>query len=550
MNINFEEILKELEFRVPNGIINLNQESQVTTLVEILRENGVSDANEYAQRARAIFGFINETANPLDKTITYRGKDKKQHKIKVASGLSYDETHPGYIAAINSLKADKVSPEKIKGLVSKSKKSDKPKGTPVFDTPGTDVFSKEKKANKTKKEYKPTETQLKTFKGRKQVLIDVIEKGFLGQEEKLTKGIGVFEPSDDQLKSLVEVTKRQLKDPSYRLKLPQYDIKDEDIDIALGIVENKLGKEEYKKWVQRVTKSGAVDPFLTTGEPGRQRFRDIVQKYLETGGRSAITGKFVPFNRMQLDHHVPYSSAAQAVADKKKKGIKTTLEAEKDRLDSPDNWDLMETELNQHKNSLEGNALIEKSLKKLNRSPEEKELIQIKNEIKTLGRKQLFTNLIDSFGKGDYSGITEEALAKLNSDDLQMIAKAWNYWHPDLSRKDTKTYMNDDPDYANKLKKAGVDINQKNPHFVLRGIAQQGGSRTRGLDKPPAMMRKDLLSAMKKAGVVVSKKSSISTETALAKAILEVEKNQKKLKDREKELKAKVKQQQSKSKTT
>jgi hypothetical protein len=60
MNIDFQEILKELEFRVPKGIINLNEEQQVTTLVEILRENGVPDANEFAQRARVIFGYVSE----------------------------------------------------------------------------------------------------------------------------------------------------------------------------------------------------------------------------------------------------------------------------------------------------------------------------------------------------------------------------------------------------------------------------------------------------------------------------------------------------------
>jgi hypothetical protein len=126
MNIDFQEILKELEYRLPHGIINLNEDSQVTTLVDILRENGVSDANEYAQRARAYFGFINEASknNPLDTVITYTGKDKKQHTIKVSSGLNYDEKHPGYIAAVNSLKKDKVSPEKIKSITSKAKQQE------------------------------------------------------------------------------------------------------------------------------------------------------------------------------------------------------------------------------------------------------------------------------------------------------------------------------------------------------------------------------------------------------------------------------------------
>ena len=41
MIINFQEILKELEYRVEHGIIDLTKEEQVTKLVEILKENGV-----------------------------------------------------------------------------------------------------------------------------------------------------------------------------------------------------------------------------------------------------------------------------------------------------------------------------------------------------------------------------------------------------------------------------------------------------------------------------------------------------------------------------
>ncbi len=60
MSINFQEILKELEYRVDKGIIDLTKEEQVTKLVDILKENGVSDANEMAQKARVYFSYINE----------------------------------------------------------------------------------------------------------------------------------------------------------------------------------------------------------------------------------------------------------------------------------------------------------------------------------------------------------------------------------------------------------------------------------------------------------------------------------------------------------
>lgn len=60
MSINFQEILKELEYRVEHGIIDLTKEEQVTKLTEILKENGVSDANEMAQKARVYFSYLNE----------------------------------------------------------------------------------------------------------------------------------------------------------------------------------------------------------------------------------------------------------------------------------------------------------------------------------------------------------------------------------------------------------------------------------------------------------------------------------------------------------
>lgn len=87
MNIDFQEILKELEYRVPHGIINLNEDSQVTTLVDILRENGVSDANELAQKARGYFGFINE-ANTNPKPTP---KPKKKETPKKASKPSVSD---------------------------------------------------------------------------------------------------------------------------------------------------------------------------------------------------------------------------------------------------------------------------------------------------------------------------------------------------------------------------------------------------------------------------------------------------------------------------
>ena len=122
-----------------------------------------------------------------------------------------------------------------------------------------------------------------------------------------------------------------------------------------------------------------------------------------------------------------------------------------------------------------------------------------------------------------------------------MVAKAWNYWHPDIKQNDTKNFAAADPNYLTKLKKAGIDIQKRDPSFVVRYKAQVGGSRSRSQAKKPDVMKVDLYNGMKKAGIGLSKKESIGSNTALAKAILSVQTKSKELKDREKELKGRLK---------
>jgi len=530
---NFDEILIELSYRVESGIVDLTNKAQLSVLEDILRETGVTNINELVEKARVYYSY-------LDEAVTYKAVSKKSGKIvKFTNRDNYqaaieDRTH-------FDVKSKEGKEILKKGGEEKSTKNKAATGASVYGAGvGASVFPTDKKQKK-EKAYKQTESQVKIFKGRKKVLLDVIEKGFLSGEEKITSGVGAFRPNDKQVQALVEVTKKQLANPNYKRKLPKYDVGDEDIDIALSIVKNRLGDERYKKWVAQVKKSGAVDNFLTTGENGKKRFKAIVRKYLETGGRSAITGEFVPFNHMQLDHRVPFASAAVALRDKKRKRIKTTIETEKAKLDSPENWDLMETPINQFKNSLTGNDLIEKGMKQLSMTPDEKELLKIKDEIKTIARQQLYKNLVKAFSKGDYSGFTEESIGKLNKEEQQIVAKAWNYFHPDLSERDTRDYLKADPNYPKKLKALGIDINKKDPTYIVRYKAQIGGSRSRSLAKKGELMRKDMTSAMKRAGVISSKKQSLETDTALAKAILGVEKKQKSLKQKQKDLAATIK---------
>lgn len=99
MSINFQEILKELEYRVSTGIIDLTKEEQVTKLAEILKENGVSDANEMAQKARVYFSYINEAPKkqPLEKVLAQKFiNPDTDREVTVASALGYEKKSKAY----------------------------------------------------------------------------------------------------------------------------------------------------------------------------------------------------------------------------------------------------------------------------------------------------------------------------------------------------------------------------------------------------------------------------------------------------------------------
>ena len=100
---NFKEILSELSYRVEGGIPDLNKESHVNHLIDILRENGIADAAHLAQKARVYFSYLNEaTPKPTgnDTTIVVNKKSGAVYPIKTKN--------------FNSSVHDKATPAQIK----------------------------------------------------------------------------------------------------------------------------------------------------------------------------------------------------------------------------------------------------------------------------------------------------------------------------------------------------------------------------------------------------------------------------------------------------
>jgi hypothetical protein len=129
MSINFQEILKELEYRVQHGIIDLTKEEQVTKLVEILRENGISDANEMAQKARVYYSYLNEAKQSLDKVLKQSFKNPETgNQVTVASALGYEKKSQAYIRAKGMMKTAGYSEKDIDMVDAGPDDEEKPQG--------------------------------------------------------------------------------------------------------------------------------------------------------------------------------------------------------------------------------------------------------------------------------------------------------------------------------------------------------------------------------------------------------------------------------------
>jgi hypothetical protein len=507
------------------------------------------------------FSYLNEAKQDIDTVLsqTFKNPDTDNY-VTVASALGYDKTSRAYgiakgmfntagysdkdIDMVDVGPGDEEKPKKSKSTKTGTKQTSVPKVN--IDVTGAEK-KKDKKEKPQDKKLKRTEAQTKRQRLNDASLVNIVKNGLIPTQEKKLSGAGVFDPTEEQLTLALDFFQKRLKNPDYELDLPRYDVSEEDIDRTIEVMRNELGSKEFSRVMGSIQKAGGVDPKLTTGEAGKQRARDIIRLYLSHGGRSAVTGKVVPFNQMQLDHRIPYSNAARDVAEKKKRGIKTTLLAEQDRLDSPENWDLMETSLNQLKNSLEGDKLIARINQKLSQSPEEKELKKLEQEVKNIREAKLLKNLVDSFDKGDYSGLNESSIENMSGDEIDIVMKAWNYWHPNTS--DANSFRKINQKYDEELKRRGIQVPPPNhPATIIRLVSQKGGSRSRGIPRSVPERKEVTINAMKKEKVLKSKKETNTIDNVLFKAIKNVEKDIKDKISKIGQLKQQVKQQKGKTK--
>ena len=125
MALNFDEILLELSYRVPEGYVDLSKDYQVTELSNILKENGYQNAYELAHKARVYFSYLNE-----DEIVKNR-QTGNVYMVKTMDPSKHEKPTPAEIQKVKAANGGKIPSEKS-ATTSKPTKSQKPAPN-IFD---------------------------------------------------------------------------------------------------------------------------------------------------------------------------------------------------------------------------------------------------------------------------------------------------------------------------------------------------------------------------------------------------------------------------------
>ena len=164
MTPNFEEILLELSYRIPQGIVDLTNEQHLNELIIILEENRIYNSqaiNSLREKAEA---------NKKDPNVTYVDKKGQKRTVKYSSAIKYDDKHPGYLAAMKLMntksKTSKDTPKSVKPAtikISGAEKRAQQTSKPSVSIPTTKAGSSFKDAfiSNTKQKGDKAEIELK-----------------------------------------------------------------------------------------------------------------------------------------------------------------------------------------------------------------------------------------------------------------------------------------------------------------------------------------------------------------------------------------------------
>lgn len=131
MTPNFEEILLELSYRIPQGIVDLTNEQHLNELIIILEENRVPNAKKLALEAKQSLEKLLAT--------TFKNPDTG-NLVKVDSALRYKKSSPAFRIANSMLDKGGYSEDDLETVDANADDEEKPnvfgkgKGASVFPT--------------------------------------------------------------------------------------------------------------------------------------------------------------------------------------------------------------------------------------------------------------------------------------------------------------------------------------------------------------------------------------------------------------------------------
>ena len=301
--------------------------------------------------------------------LVFQGEDEEA--LKAAEDREADSANP----ATKDQKSDDSDLDAFGDETASSKEKEKDTVNKVNSSKTT------KQANEIlrKKQPKLSPKQAQKAENKDEFLTSMVDAILVDPRQEA--GAGRFRMSRDDL------GKYQSYLEGEKPEVPQYKVSDEELDKVMDSISERLGKDEFKRFIAKMARKG--DP--PKGMANVARSRAVVQDYIEKGGISAITGDHVPFFESQLDHRVSLDNGG---------------------VDGGDNWDWMEARFNQFKGALTDEKVMQNIQKKLSRSEEEDKLEILQGEYKNMMKK----SYIEYFKQNGTGSVSREDIEEASGE--------------------------------------------------------------------------------------------------------------------------------------
>ena len=418
MKFNLNKILSEWAYRVDSGQPDISNVDHINHLREVLYNFGLPHA------------FIVEYVHGLTETQTY--VDNSQNRSLNRVGKEWGSS--GDVPLTSRSDTEKASTKDLEKLDTDSGKETptEPPTAAASDKLIKDSSEKNKEVlDKISIEKSPKKKEAYKAEYMTNQLDNML------QVSSIESGAGRYNMSKEDVISYRTYLAKVMKDPNepektiQKIKAEQVKkhgpISESDIDGFIEELEasSKSGDPNFEKNIKsKVRGKGGPGSSFTTGEAGAERYRNVIQAYLETGGISPITGKVVPFSECQLDHIVSLGNKGK---------------------DEPSNWMFMEERFNQFKGKKTDEDIRADLEEDFYLTDAEisagLESSKVNNALKAEDRA-FWKNRFDKVKGSDdprESGLSKSQIEKMSKPELANLVYGWNLSNPDneLSRYPT-----------------------------------------------------------------------------------------------------------------